>query len=129
MSMGVRATVSRLRPEDMAEILMLPSWGRVRRENPDRLLGYSRQIWQELYDSGYQEEPEEAPPPPISEDHADLLDREILKLERDLQKTLIALYVRGKSLNAAPRVLGKSRHAVIQDRDAAINRLYGALVQ
>lgn len=111
---------------EMEETLKIRSWGRWAYWNAYMEVGIKIPAWAKDYRPPWPESPSPQPPY-ISEEDAASLDNLICFLPEDMRDVLKAIYVHGMTSRQAAASLGKSRHSIEQARDAALNRLYGAL--
>lgn len=113
--------------EDGVAIL---AWGRWARPRIDRMLGAKAPGWTWLVAEGAgwgDQEPAAVPAPYAPEEYCEALDKMIASMGPETVAVMVALYCYRRSLSSVARASRMSKQKVIQVRDCALNRLYGAL--
>lgn len=104
--------------------IQIRAWGCWARPRIERELGVKAPGWSKLVKSGYRVA---SASPDIDESYALHLDAIIAALPERYRRTLVGLYVYGLSGHRLSAVYRESRRSIEQDRDAALNMIYGAL--
>lgn len=110
--------------------VQIHSWGRWARPRVDRMLGAKTPGWTWLVPHGAgwgEKDPAPAPPPFAPEEYCEALDRMIASMGAETVAVMVALYCYRRSLSFVAGASGLSKQKVIQIRDCALNRIYGAL--
>lgn len=113
--------------EDDVQIL---AWGRWARPRIDRMLGTKPQGWTWLVAEGTGWGDQDAAPPPAAyapEEYCAAVDKMIASMGPETVAVMVSLYCYRRSLNAVARASSMSKQKVMQMRDCALNRIYGAL--
>lgn len=125
MNHAISAT-DRLSPEQMAEILMLPSWGKWARPRYNAELGAKPPGWVREIPSGWREE-KPVYFVPIEDEYAERLDAAICEFLSESQRDVLReIYVYEYPFKVIVRRLKRSLHNIRQDRDTGVGMLYGA---
>lgn len=109
--------------ESLEDTLLIRSWGKWGRPH---FVGTKAPGWVKEIISGWRESPKECIPD-IDEEYALKLDRLIARMPETRKATLIGLYVYRTPLNQLAKVLHTTKYHVMNERDAALWYLLGAL--
>lgn len=112
-----------LNTEALEDLLQIRSWGRWAKP---QFVGHKTPGWVKEILSGWRESPREYVPE-VSDEYAMALDSLIARLPDRRKKVIIGIYVFRMPITYLSRKLSTSKHTVIQERDAAMWYLYGAL--